>query len=73
MLPLFHVQVDQLIKNRKFFKLIGCAEARFRVSIFFYKKNVSLLFNEQSPIKKLKTKNVNNILFLFLIEPTTDR
>ena len=71
MLPLPFVQSGQLIKNREFVKLIGCGETRFQAPIFFKKINVSLLFNEQSQMEILKTRNVNNIRFPFLIAPTT--
>ena len=73
MLPLFPVNNGQLIKNREFIKLIGCGEARFQAPIFFFlTKNVSLLFNEQSPIRILNIKNVIKVSFLFLIAPTID-
>ena len=72
MLLLPPVQNGKLIKNHEFVKLIGCGKTRFQAPISFPQKNVSLLFNEQSPIKTLKAKNVNNVRFHFLIAPTTD-
>ena len=70
MLPLFPIHNGQLTKSREFVKLIGCGKVRFQAFIFFpEKKTVSLLFNEQSPIHILKTKNVNNIRFFYRPPP----
>ena len=73
MLLLFPVSDGQLIKNRVFAELIKCGKTRFQTPNFSPdKKNVLLLFNEQSPIEILKTKKVNNIRFPSLTAPTTD-